>query len=386
MRPEIEHGAGIETREEIEALVAYEGRGAGTDAERRAAEHLARRLRAIGREGEVEPVVVRPRFALTHALHALVAVVGSVVSVSSPPVGAALVLVAAISAYGDLTGRLFLFRRLTAKRASQNVVSREGGEKAGVLVLLAHHDAAHTGGVFRPGSVERRARIGARIRRPFGLAEVFFLALILLLGCCLVRLFLPESALLGVAQLVPTAALIGSIPLLLDIVFGRVVPGPNDNASGVATVLALAELYGDRLEHFDLWCVLPGSEEAQALGMREWVSRHRGELDRSRTLFVDLDKVGAGTVHYARKQGLVFPLTYDARLLGLCEEIAREQPTGEGGRAHAPGLRVRRADDRRRRRRPRARPAGGIDLVPEQLGRASPRAERAGEVGGGQPG
>lgn len=144
--------------------------------------HLARRLRAIGREGEVEPVVVRPRFALTHALHALVAVVGSVVSVSSPPVGAALVLVAAISAYGDLTGRLFLFRRLTAKRASQNVVSREGGEKAGVLVLLAHHDAAHTGGVFRPGSVERRARIGARIRRPFGLAEVFFLALILLSG------------------------------------------------------------------------------------------------------------------------------------------------------------------------------------------------------------
>lgn len=114
-------------------------------------------------------------------------------------------------------------------------------------MLLAHHDAAHTGGVFRPGSVERRARIGARIRRPFGLAEVFFLALILLLGCCLVRLFLPESALLGVAQLVPTAALIGSIPLLLDIVFGRVVPGANDNASGVATVLALAELYGDRL-------------------------------------------------------------------------------------------------------------------------------------------
>jgi len=51
VRPEIEHGAGIETREEIEALVAYEGRGAGTDAERRAAEHLARRLRAIGREG-----------------------------------------------------------------------------------------------------------------------------------------------------------------------------------------------------------------------------------------------------------------------------------------------------------------------------------------------
>ncbi|MDQ3318813.1 MAG: M28 family peptidase [Actinomycetota bacterium] len=110
------------------------------------------------------------------------------------------------------------------------------------------------------------------------------------------------------------------------------MPGANDNASGVATVLALAELYGDRLEHFDLWCVLPGSEEAQALGMREWVSRHRGELDRSRTLFVDLDKVGAGTVHYARKQGLVFPLTHDARFSDCARRSrASNPPAKEAG-------------------------------------------------------
>ena len=354
----MESGARIDTREEIEALVAYEGRGAGTDAERRAGDHLARRLRAIGREGEVEPVVVHPRFALTHALHAVVAVVGSVVSVSSGPIGAALVLVAAISTYADLTGRFFLFRRLTAKRASQNVVSTEGGEKPGVLVLLAHHDAAHTGGVFRPRSVERRARIGARIRRPFGLAEVFFVALILLLACCLVRLALPMSTVLGVVQLVPTAALIASVPLLLDIVFGQIVPGANDNASGAATVLALAERYGGRLEHFDLWCVFAGAEEAQALGMREWVRRNRGELDRERTLFIDLDKVGAGTVHYARKEGLIFPLSYDARLLGLCEEIAGEQPTGEReSRAAARGYAARTTGDAAAAR------AGGLRAV-----------------------
>ncbi|CAA9501508.1 MAG: hypothetical protein AVDCRST_MAG45-1337 [uncultured Solirubrobacterales bacterium] len=336
--------ARIDTREEIEALVAYEGRGAGTDAERRAADHLARRLRDIGREGELEPVVIHPRFALTHALHAVVAIVGSVVSVSSAPIGAALVLLAALSTYADLTGRFFLFRRLTARRASQNVVSAEGGEKPGVLVLLAHHDAAHTGGVFRPRSVERRARIGARIRRPFGLAEVFFVALILLLGCCLVRLLVPQSSVLGLVQLVPTAALIASVPLLLDIVFGRIVPGANDNASGAATVLALAERYGGRLEHFDLWCVFAGAEEAQALGMREWVRRNRGELDPARTLFVDLDKVGAGTVHYARKEGLIFPLSYDARLLGLCDEIAGEQTSGES-RVAARGYAARTTGD-----------------------------------------
>lgn len=321
---------GVDAREEIEALVAHEGRAAGTDAERRAAEHLARRLRSLGREGELEPTVVRPRFAATHALHAFVAVVGSVASTFSAPVGAVIALVAAISAYGDLTGRFFLFRRLTAKRASQNVVSTEGGDKPGVLVLLAHHDAAHTAGLFRPRSVDRRAHIAARLRFPFALGGVFFFALVLVLACCLARLLVPESNLLGLVQLVPTAGLIAAVPLLYDIVFGRVVPGANDNASGVATVLRLAERYGDELEHFDLWCVFPGAEEAQALGMWEWLRRHRPELDPAATAFVDIDKVGAGTVHYARKEGLVFPLPYDRRLLGLCDEIAREEVAEDG--------------------------------------------------------
>jgi len=248
----------------------------------------------------------------------------------------ALVLLAAFSAYGDLTGRFLLFRRVTAKRASQNVVSTEGGEKPGVLVLLAHHDAAHTGGVFRPRAVERRAKIGARIRRPFGLAEVFYLALMAVLACCLVRLALPQSSLLGIIQLVPTAALIASVPMLLDIHFGAVVPGANDNASGVATVLALAERYGGRLEHFDVWCVFAGAEEAQALGMREWLRRHRGDLDRETTVFIDVDKVGFGTVHYARKEGMIFPLAYDVRLLTMCDEIAQAEVAADGDASLAP--------------------------------------------------
>lgn len=349
--------AQVDARREIEALVAFEGRSAGSDAERRAAVHLVERLRELGRDADLEPTVVRPRFALTHALHAVVAIVGSVVSAFSPPVGAALVLVAAISAYGDLTGRFFLFRRLTAKRASQNVVSTEGGEKPGVLVLLAHHDAARTAGLFRPRAVRRRARIGAFIRRPFGLAEPFYLAVIAVLGCSLARLLVPDSTLLGAIQLIPTAFLIASVPLLLDIVFGQVVPGANDNASGVATALRLAKRYGERLEHFDLWCVFPGAEEAQALGMREWLRRHRDELDRAGTVLIDIDTVGAGTVRYARREGLIFPVAYDAGVLRLCAEIAREEAveleepqraarsyvartTGDGAAARAKGLRA----------------------------------------------
>ena len=317
-------GVGVDPRAEIDALVGCRGRTAGTDAERRAAEHIAGRLRSLGREAELEPTVVRPRHMLAHILAALIAIVGSVASVTSPGIGAGLVLFAAFSSYGDLTGRFQLLRLLTAKRASQNVVSEESGEKPGLIVLLAHHDAARTGGVFSPRALARRARIGARVRRPFGLLELFFFAQLLVLGCCLVRLLVPESDVLTWIQLVPTALLVASIPLLIDVAWGDVVPGANDNASGVATVLRLLERYGGELDHFDVWAVLAGAEEAQALGMRDWVRRHRRELDRRRTLFVDLDKVGIGTVRYARREGLVLPLGYDRELFSLCEAIAAE--------------------------------------------------------------
>ena len=314
----------VDARAEIEALVAFEGRAAGTDAERRAANHLGRRLEALGRESRVEPTVVRPWFAETHALSALLSITGSIVAVSEPAIGAAIALVAALSSYGDLTGRFHLLRLLTPKRASQNVISEEGGDKPGLIVLLAHHDAALAGSVFSPRALRRRARIGALLRRPFGPLEVVFYAQVLLLLLLMVRYLLPDSDLVSAAQFVPTVVLIVAVPLLLDVALSDAVPGANDNASGVATVLRLLERHGGRLAHFDVWAIFPGAEEAQALGMRQWLRRHGRELDRQRTLFVDVDKVGAGEVRYARREGLILPLAYDRWVLALCAEIADE--------------------------------------------------------------
>ena len=56
--------------EVIRELCAFEGRGPGTDAERRAAQALAGRLRAIGRRAEIEPFFAHPQYALVHLIHA----------------------------------------------------------------------------------------------------------------------------------------------------------------------------------------------------------------------------------------------------------------------------------------------------------------------------
>ena len=88
---------------------------AGTDAERRAAMHLRERLASRGRDAALQPIGVRPRFGLAHAIHALVAIVGSVVAAGSPVLGTALVGAAAVSAFLDVAGLLHVVRRLTAR-------------------------------------------------------------------------------------------------------------------------------------------------------------------------------------------------------------------------------------------------------------------------------
>ena len=307
--------------EEIEGLVAFEGRWPGTDAERRAAQHLEGRLRALGRDVEVEPTSVHPNYPVTHALHALIGIVGSVLSVYTPVAGAALLLFATISAFGDLTGSLYLVRGLTGRRASQNVTSTESSDKRGVVILTAHYDAARTGVVFSTRAVERRAVVGKLLRRGIGPFEPFFWSLVVILACTLLRLVGFEGTAFTVVQFIPTVVLIASIPLLVDIALSDVVPGANDNASGVATVLRLAERYSGRLEHFDVWVVFPGAEEALLLGMREWMRVHKRELDRERTVFVNVDIAGNGTVRWMEKEGLVIAMRYHPTLVQLCEEI-----------------------------------------------------------------
>ena len=98
--------------EVIDELCSFQGRRAGTDAERRAANWLAKRVRDGGRRVVVEPIYVHPQYGLVQALHCALGFAGSLVAILAPPVGFAMVLVAALSMYLDLNGRFYLARRL----------------------------------------------------------------------------------------------------------------------------------------------------------------------------------------------------------------------------------------------------------------------------------
>ena len=110
----------------VAALAAIDGRGPGTDAERRAARLLAGRLRALGLDPVTETAWVRPQWALAHAFALGVAVAGSLVADGVPWLGLALVAAATLSLGLDLAGRPSPLRWITQRRATQNVVAPPG--------------------------------------------------------------------------------------------------------------------------------------------------------------------------------------------------------------------------------------------------------------------
>jgi hypothetical protein len=316
--------------EVIRELCSFEGRGPGTDAERRAANMLAGRLRGIGRRAELEPFFAHPEYAIVHLIHAVMAVAGSVIATVQPAVGFTLVFLAAISTYLDLNTRLYLVRSLLFRRVSQNVVSPGTRPDAPArLVLMAHYDAARTGYVFSKASTRIR-RLPERLRLGLGPFRIFFwLGLAPLLPILGARMAGVDATWLSAVQAVPTIILIVAGFLLVDIALSDIVPGAYDNASGVAAALSAAdELTANPPENLDVWVVLAGSEESFCEGSRAFVRSRRKEFDRSTTVFVNVDSVSYGGVAYEISQGPVISLPHDRQLIELCEALATSGVAG----------------------------------------------------------
>jgi hypothetical protein len=314
----------------IRELCSFEGRGPGTDSERRAANMLAGQLRGIGRRTQVEPFFAHPEYAIVHLIHAGMGVAGSIIATVQPAIGFTLVFIAAVSTYLDLNTRLYLVRSLLFRRASQNVVSPgDRPDAPDRLILMAHYDAARTGYIFSKAS-NRIRRLPERLRLGLGPFRLFFwLGLAPLLPILGARMAGFDATWLNAVQAIPTIVLIVAGFLLIDIALSDIVPGAYDNASGVAAVVSAAEeLTANPPDNLDVWIVLAGAEESFCEGSRAFVRGRRKEFDRASTVFVNVDSVSYGQVAYEVSQGPVISLPHDRQLIELCEALSAAGAAG----------------------------------------------------------
>ena len=297
---------------------------------------MAARLRDAGRRAEIEPIYAHPQAPLVWALHAFLAFVASVLSIEVPIAGFALLLITTTSFYFDLNASRHMLRLLFFRRASQNVVSRgENPDATHKLILAAHIDAARTGVLFGKGATSISRRVAGFL--PFPHTRLLFWSAAILLPMLGARMAGVDSDGLAILQIIPTIILLVSSFLLVDWRLSQVVPGANDNASGVAVALSLAEKLGEEQpKNLDVWVVLTGAEECGLEGMRAFTRNHKDELDPFKTIVLAIDSVGKGDVRWVTSEGLTISYEMDARVTQLCEAIAEADRSDENRYGAAP--------------------------------------------------
>ena len=310
----------------IKRIVAFGSRLPGSDADRQTTDFIAGELQAYGRPADLEEIRVRPAWQLTHALHAALAAGGTLISSTvSEPLGMLLLLLVAVSTYGDLTARFYIARFLMPRRLTRNVTSAQPRPSSGARVILtANHDAPRSGLLWvrrrRAGQPRRRRRrLLASLAGPL---DIFFWTVMAALVAALASLGLGESDPLTVVQFVLAAVLLTYVMLFFDAAISDVSPGASTNASGVAALLEVGRRLQERApQGIETWLVFPAAKEGLALGMRAWLKEHGDEIDPRDTFFVNVDTVGHGDVHHVTADGYALVFRSDQRLVQLCKGL-----------------------------------------------------------------
>lgn len=336
----------------VVALERFPRRGAGTDAERRAAQWLASQL-GRQREAIIEPFWCRPNWALAQAWHVALALAGSLVAVASPRIGGAMLLAALVFVIADAFTGVSPGRRLTPERASQNVVGlplreprdRDNGRLR--LIVTANYDAARTGLIYRDGARSGTSRLRETLGGfTLGWAGWLVVDIAVLLAIAILRLEGHTGAAVGAVQLVPTVVLLVALVLLLDAAASDWSPAAGDNGSGVAVALSLARALGvSPPRKLDVEVVLTGAGDQAGIGLRRHLSSRRKTHRPTNTVVVGVAPCTGGELRWWTSDGPLVPLRYGARLLRLARQIAAQEPQlrarGHAGRGSTPGVPAR---------------------------------------------
>ncbi len=269
----------------------------GTAGEKRAADSVTQAFADAGLEVRREPFVASSRalFLIRAMFHGIAGGLALTMGLAAPQAPALVALAAVILLL--LLARAGIWPRPLESwfdapplLSSENVVGRSrariedsDGASPIQVVILAHLDSKSSrfptfvtvaalltaaGLVLFAGVHAGLAAVGAVSPLPFGVSLAISCAAIVALGFSL------------------------SNPS------GNESPGAMDNASGLAILIDAARTLPEQLRgsgiSAELIFLATGAEEIGLAGAMRWIQAHEPELDRARTIFVNVDSVGVG--------------------------------------------------------------------------------------------
>lgn len=314
-------------------------RETGSGGERAAADWLVERLTEAGADAaHIEEERGHHTFWWPLGLAAAAGVLAGVRGMRGRSAfGAALGALAAWAAADELPPRGRRLRAALPQTSATNVIATLGPEQAQrTVVLVAHHDAAHSGLVFSPALPNAVERVAPRF------FEVTDTSPPLMWPAVIGPALAAAGAASGRRGLARVGAVLsaGFAAAMANIGASAVVPGANDNATGVICLIALARALAQRPTESVRVMLVSTSEEALCEGMRAFAKRHFDELARSETFFLAIDTVGSPHLLILRGEGMLGVKEYPARSLALLDGLADDL-----GIFLFPNLRLRNATD-----------------------------------------
>jgi hypothetical protein len=308
---------------DVAALAAIE-RLPCSAGEREAAEWIAQRLRATGARVSIDDELVHGTYFTPLGVFNAIGAAGGLAMLAGRRAGALGGALGAAGIWQDLTGgRRRWLRPLLRRRRTTNVVAEVGDPDADhTLVVHAHHDAARTSFIFDQTAarfmVDKFPRLMARTDRwpPLMALVIGGPAAVALAGLTGSK----KTAFWGSAFAAGTAVVMGHM------VRQPVVPGANDNLSGVAVLLEVARRLRQSPPPPGVRVILlsAGAEEANQEGMLAFSRRHFSHLGVERTSFLCLDTVGSPHLLLIEGEGFLKMYEYPAEQKARVEAAAAD--------------------------------------------------------------
>jgi hypothetical protein len=289
--------------------------------ERQAAEWLVAQFAELGVKARIETEPAHGTYWWPLGIGAAAGVLGGIVSLRGRRLaGLTLGALGAAGIAADFPPAKRPLRRMLPRRQTHNVIAELGPADAErTVVLVAHHDSAHSGLVFHPALpkvAERLGMIEGTDTSPPLMAPV-------LGGPALAAL----GALTGWRSLskLGVALSAGTVAAMADIGSRSVVPGANDNGTAVVMLLALAQrLIEEPVESVKVMLLSTGSEESFSEGMKAFGERHFAGLPTQSTFFLCVDTLGSPHLNVLRGEGFLKMHEYPGPALELIDGLAEE--------------------------------------------------------------
>jgi hypothetical protein len=296
-------------------------RPSASEGERAAAEWLVAQFSELGVSARIEVEEAHGTYWWPLGIGAAAGAIGGLAALRGRrALGVALGAAGAAAIADDFPPNRRRLRKLLPQRQTFNVVAGLGQPDAErTVVLVAHHDTAHSGLVFHPALPKFSDRIGLVERNdtsPALMAPVIGGPILAALGALSGK---PLLSKLGV--LFGT----GTVAAMADIGSRDTVPGANDNGTAVVLLLAIAQrLLEQPPESTRVILLSTGSEESFSEGMKAFGERHFGDLPTDSTFFLCVDTLGSPHLNVLRGEGFLKMWEYPRPALDLIDGLAEE--------------------------------------------------------------